>query len=106
MIKNYNKIILIFLFSILLVLIAPIIQSLFYPIELEVRESTLWMHILTMKAGINIYDSNFVAFANQAHGPFDPMIKLFISWIFPFLEPWQVSRSTNILRDLKILKIR
>ena len=60
------------------------------------------MHILTMKAGINIYDSNFVAFANQAHGPFDPMIKLFISWIFPFLEPWQVSRSTNILLFISI----
>ena len=105
MTKNYNKIILISLFLISLVLIAPIVQSFFYPIELEVRESTLWMHILTMKAGINIYDSNFVAFANQAHGPFDPMIKLFISWIFPFLEPWQVSRSTNILLFISIFII-
>ena len=102
MTKNYNKIILISLLLISLVLIAPIVQSFFYPIELEVRESTLWMHILTMKAGINIYDSNFVAFANQAHGPFDPIIKLFISWALPFLEPWQVSRSTNVLLFISI----
>ena len=105
MTKNYNKIILISLLLISLVLIAPIVQSFFYPIELEVRESTLWMHILTMKAGINIYDSNFVAFANQAHGPFDPIIKLFISWALPFLEPWQVSRSTNVLLFISIFVV-
>ena len=105
MVKNYNKIITILLFSISITLIAPIIQSFFYPVELEVRESTLWMHILTMKAGINIYDSNFVAFANQAHGPFDPIIKFFISLIFPFLEPWQVSRSTNLFLFISIFVI-
>ncbi len=88
-----------------LLLFIPIFQSFFYPIELEVRESTLWMHVLTMKADINIYNADYVAYANQAHGPFDPMIKYLFSILMPFLEPWQISRTPNVLFFISIFLI-
>ena len=69
----------------------------FYPIELETRESTLWLHVLTLKNGISLYDQSLVAYANHAHGPIDPLFKYFISNFFSFLEPWQVSRISNFL---------
>lgn len=87
-----------FFFNILFIFIlfAPFLTSLFFPLELEVRESTLWLHVLTIKSGINLYDWAKVAYANQAHGPMDPILKYFLSEIFPFLKPWQVSRMPNI----------
>ena len=90
---------------VLALLIQPIIQSFFFPIELEVRESTLWLHILTIKEGINIYNPSIVAYANQAHGPIDPILKLIIHKLFFFLEPWQVSRLNNLLFFLSIFII-
>jgi hypothetical protein len=63
-----------------------------YPLEIETRESTVWLHVLALKHGINIYDHNQVAFINQNHGPFDPLFKLSIATLFAFLEPWQVAR--------------
>ena len=38
---------LIFIFS-SIIFFLPIIQSFYYPIELEARESTLWLHIITI----------------------------------------------------------
>jgi hypothetical protein len=64
----------------------------FYPLEIETRESTVWLHVLAMKHGVNIYDHTQVAFINQNHGPFDPLFKLLIVTVFPFLEPWHVAR--------------
>jgi hypothetical protein len=64
----------------------------FYPLEIETRESTVWLHVLALKAGINIYDHSQVAFINMNHGPFDPLFKLSIATLFPFLESWQVTR--------------
>lgn len=87
------------------ILFLPIIISFFYPIELEVRESTLWLHILTIIDGINIYDPSLVAYANQAHGPMDPILKLLIYKILFFLEPWQVSRLNNVLLFISIFII-
>jgi hypothetical protein len=63
-----------------------------YPLEIETRESTVWLHVLALKYGVNIYDHNQVAFINQNHGPFDPIFKLSIATLFPFLEAWQVAR--------------
>jgi hypothetical protein len=63
-----------------------------YPLEIETRESTVWLHVLALKHGVNIYDHNQVAFINQNHGPFDPLFKLSIATLFPFLESWQVAR--------------
>jgi hypothetical protein len=64
----------------------------FYPLEIETRESTAWLHVLALKHGVNIYDHAQVAFINQNHGPFDPLLKLSIATLFPFLESWQVTR--------------
>lgn len=69
----------------------------FYPLEIETRESTVWLHVLALRDGINIYDHTQVAFINQNHGPFDPLFKLSIAALFPFLESWQVSRVSVLL---------
>ena len=63
-----------------------------YPLEIETRESTVWLHALALKAGVNIYDYSQVAFINTHHGPFDSLFKLSIATVFPFLESWQVTR--------------
>jgi hypothetical protein len=64
----------------------------FYPLEIETRESTVWLAALALKAGINIYDQSQVVFVNLNHGPFDPLLKSAIATSFPFLESWQVTR--------------
>ena len=64
----------------------------FYPLEIETRESTVWLHVLALKHGVNLYDHTQVAFINTNHGPFDPLFKLLIVTLFPFLEAWQVTR--------------
>jgi hypothetical protein len=100
--KNLLNSLLLIIFFILL---SPILIAFFYPIELEVRESTLWLHVLTMKANINIYDGKLVAYANQAHGVMDPIIKYLINLSLPFLRPWQVSRIFWILSYFLIFLI-
>jgi hypothetical protein len=87
------------------ILLSPILIAFLYPMELEVRESTLWLHVLTMKANINIYDGKLVAYANQAHGVMDPIIKYLINLSFPFLQPWQVSRIFWVLSYFLIFLI-
>jgi len=64
----------------------------FYPLEIETRESTVWLHVLALRQGINLYDHTQVAFINTNHGPFDPIFKLAVVSLFPFLEAWQVTR--------------
>jgi hypothetical protein len=64
----------------------------FYPLEIETRESTVWLASLAIRAGINIYDESQVVFVNLNHGPFDPLLKSAIATSFPFLESWQVTR--------------
>jgi hypothetical protein len=63
-----------------------------YPLEIEGRESTVWLAVLALQAGINIYDQSQVVFVNLNHGPFDPLFKSAIAISFPFLESWQVTR--------------
>jgi len=100
--KNLLNLLLLIIFFCLL---SPILIAFFYPIELEIRESTLWLHVLTMKANINIYDGKLVAYANQAHGVMDPIIKYLINLSFPFLQPWQVSRVFWVLSYFLIFLI-
>jgi hypothetical protein len=64
----------------------------FYPLEIETRESTVWLHILALKENINIYDHSQVAFSDMMHGPFNPLVKFWIATLFPFLQSWQVTR--------------
>jgi hypothetical protein len=54
---------------------------------------------------INIYDGKLVAYANQAHGVMDPIIKYLINLSLPFLRPWQVSRIFWILSYFLIFLI-
>ena len=64
----------------------------FYPLEIETRESTVWLHVNALKSGINIYDHTLTAFTDMNHGPLGPLVKFWISSLLPFLEPWQVAR--------------
>ena len=69
----------------------------FYPLEIETRESTVWLCVLASQQGINIYDHSRVAFVNMNHGPFDPLFKFAVATMFPFLESWQVTRFAVFL---------
>jgi len=69
----------------------------FFPLEIETRESTVWLHVLALREGVNIYDHAQVAFINQNHGPFDPLFKLAIATMFPFLDAWHVARFPVLL---------
>lgn len=64
----------------------------FFPLELELREGTSWLHALTGRAGISIYDHTQVAFLNMNHGPLDPLFKQTIAFLCPFLTPAMVTR--------------
>jgi|GEM_PF-3313508 len=83
------------LFAAIALLVSAIVF--FYPLEIETRESTVWLHVLALQQGINIYDHAQVAFINQNHGPLDPLFKLAIATMLPFLEPWQVARFAVLI---------
>lgn len=70
--------------------------SFFYPLEVEAREATVWLHVLTEKAGINIFDHTKVAYINMNHGPFDYLLKTAVSYITT-MKPWQVTRVMVLL---------
>lgn len=63
-----------------------------YPMEMELREGTSWLHVLAMKAGISLYDHHAVAFINMNHGPLDPILKYWISSLLPWLPSQVVVR--------------
>jgi len=65
-----------FIYSIL-----PVLCAIQFPMELEMRESTKWLHALALSAGINIYDNSQTAFINMSHGPMDALIKSLLVWI-------------------------
>jgi hypothetical protein len=69
----------------------------FYPLEIETRESAIWLHVLALKQGINLYDHSQVTFVETHKGPLDPLIKFLIASVFPFLESWQVIRFIALL---------
>src|SRR5881296_209271 len=77
----------------------------FYPLEIETRESTIWLHVLAMKEGINIYDHSRVAFINISHGPLDALFKFAVASLLPFLESWQVTRFAVFLLPYLFLAI-
>jgi hypothetical protein len=77
----------------------------FYPLEIETRESTVWLHVLAMKEGINVYDYGKVAFINTHHGPLDSSVKLLVARFLPFLESWQVIRWAVFLLPFAFLVV-
>jgi hypothetical protein len=77
----------------------------FYPLEIETRESAVWLHVLAFKSGINIYDPRQVAFIKMHKGPFDPLFKFAIASLFPFLTGWQVTRFAVFLLPYAFLLV-
>jgi hypothetical protein len=77
----------------------------FYPLEIETREATVWLHTVALKAGVNIYDHSQVAFINMQHGPFDSLFKLLVTTALPVLEPWQVTRIAVFLMPYAFLGV-
>ncbi|HWA08783.1 MAG TPA: hypothetical protein VG838_04865 [Opitutaceae bacterium] len=63
-----------------------------FPLELEAREGTSWLHVLAIQAGVPIYDHARVAFMNMNHGPLDPLLKYILHLALPFLSPAMVTR--------------
>jgi hypothetical protein len=67
------------------------------PLEIEVRESSSWLHVLAKRAGVDIYDTTRVAFVNMNHGPLDPILKTWISRAVPALPGHMVTRTFVLL---------
>jgi hypothetical protein len=75
----------------------------FFPLEIETREATVWLHVLALKQGISLYDHARVAFVNMNHGPLEPLGKFAIATLFPFLDAWQVTRFAVFLLPFAFL---
>ena len=68
-----------------------------FPLELEAREGTSWLHVLALQAGVPLYDHTRVAFLNMNHGPLDPILKSWLHALLPFLTPAMVTRFFVLL---------
>lgn len=67
------------------------------PLEIEVREGSVWIHVLAKRAGVDIYDSAQVAFVNMNHGPLDPILKTWVSMALPTLPGQVITRFFALL---------
>ena len=70
------------------------------PLELEMREGSVWIHVLAKRAGVDIYDTARVAFVNMNHGPLDPILKAWISRCVPALPGHMVTRAFVLLTPI------
>lgn len=70
------------------------------PVELEMREGSLWILVLARRAGVDIYDTARVAFVNMNHGPLDPILKTWISKCLPMLPGHMVTRAFVLLTPI------
>jgi hypothetical protein len=70
------------------------------PLELEMREGSVWIHVLAKRAGVDIYDPARVAFVNMNHGPLDPILKAWISRCVPVLPGHMVTRTFVLLTPI------
>jgi hypothetical protein len=68
-----------------------------YPIELEWREGSIWLHALAQSYGVNIFAADTIAYVNANHGIFDHIIKGALVWAFRFLEPQYLLRCFVVL---------
>jgi peptidoglycan/LPS O-acetylase OafA/YrhL len=73
------------------------------PLELEIREGSLWLYVLAKRAGVDIYDTTRVAFVNMNHGPLDPIVKAWISRFAPALPGHMVTRIFVLLTPAFLL---
>ncbi len=72
--------------------LATCLQAFVFPLELELREGTVWLHVLALRAGVPLYDHNQVAFVNMNHGPLDPVLKYGLATLLPFFTPAMITR--------------
>ena len=63
-----------------------------FPLELEVRESPVWLHVLALRAGINVFIDQSHVFINMSHGPMDTLLKAGLGTLMPFLSSQVVTR--------------
>ena len=70
------------------------------PLELEMREGSVWIHVLAKRAGVDLYDTARVAFVNMNHGPLDPILKTWISRCMPALPGHMVTRTFVLLTPI------
>lgn len=68
------------------------LQAFVFPLELELREGTAWLHVLAQQAGLSLYDHGQLAYVNMNHGPLDPLLKYWLSVLLPSLTPAMVTR--------------
>jgi hypothetical protein len=68
-----------------------------YPVELEWREGTFWLHALAQSYGVNIFEDDKIAYANACHGIFDHIIKGAFIRGLRFVEPQYILRSFVLL---------
>lgn len=68
-----------------------------FPLEIEAREGTSWLHVMALEAKVSLYDHSQVAFLNMNHGPLDPILKYAIHALLPFLQPAMVTRVFVLL---------
>ena len=87
------------------IITAPAFISAMYPIELELREGTNWLHALALSRGINIFDPATVAYINMNHGPMDAIAKSLIISVFPNGPASVLTRSFCMLLPLIILAL-
>jgi hypothetical protein len=73
------------------------------PVELEIREGTVWLFALAKRAGVDIYDSNRLAFVNMNHGPMDAMLKGWLATLVPALPGCVVTRCFVFLLPFFLL---
>lgn len=71
---------------------SPPFLAFHFPLELEVREGAGWLHLLARQAGVNLYDTSRVAFANLVYGPSDILIKTLAAFCLPWLKSYQIAR--------------
>lgn len=83
--------------------LANCVLAFIYPIELEAREGSSWLYVLTQEAGISLYDHSQVAYLNMNHGPLDPLLKYWIHRALPFLESQMVVRCFVLLLPFCLL---
>lgn len=76
--------------------------ALVFPLEIERREGTSWLHVLASVSDTSIYDESRVAFLNMNHGPVDPMLKTIAARIAPLLPAAVVTRVFVLLLPFAI----
>ena len=84
------------------IIAVPALMAAIYPIELEPREGTNWLHALALSRGVDIFDPTAVAYININHGPIDAIAKSFIISMFPYASASLVTRCFCILLPITI----